>query len=147
MLNPDTGVAFIVVVVVVFFLWAIIALLFILESTFFFFFLRRPPQLSVQKAMCFFAYLLPDLHLLQSPFSSPLVAPCSEHLAQKEVCLARYGALRHLVHFASCPALIDPPPPSSSEHLAKATNRRRGRRTREIFIALSLVEVNQAIKA
>ena len=44
---------------------------------------------------------------------------CSEHFAQKEACLARYGALRHLVHFASCPGLIDPAPPSSSsEHLS-----------------------------
>ena len=34
------------------------------DLTFFFFFLS-PPQLSVQKARCFFAYLLPALHLVE----------------------------------------------------------------------------------
>ena len=58
------------------------------------------------------------LHSLGRQRLPGIILTWSEHLAQKEACLARYGALRHLVHFASCPGLIDPAPPSSPSHLS-----------------------------
>merc|ERR1719197_2315387 len=74
MLPPETGVEFWTLVflgvMAFFFMWWAVAFLF--------FFFLRPPHVSVQKARCFLAYLLPDLHLLQSPFTFPFVAP-SEH--------------------------------------------------------------------